>query len=104
MKLDLVKPSLVLVSLSIVGCSATAGDSPVLTATGAVVAQRNMPEYCQRAASSEYGVQFENVKTNGVVARGGGFLVKGTAATVQQTYRFTCQFDSGRRFMGVGGQ
>ena len=104
MKLDLLMSSLMMLSLSIVDCSATPGDSPVLTATGAVVARTNMPEYCQRAAAREYGVPFRNIMTKGVVAGGGGFLVKGTAATPQQTYPFNCQFNSSRRFMGVSGQ
>ena len=104
MKRHIITSNLLLFSLSVVGCNTAGGDSQVLTATGTVVAQNNMPAYCLRAASSEYGVPFENVKTKNVVARNGGFLVEGTADTSQKTDHFNCQFDSSRRFIGVSRQ
>jgi len=104
MKRHIFKSSLLLLSLTVVGCNTAGGDSPVLSATGTVVTQANMPAYCQRAASSQYGAPFGNVTTNSAVARGSGFLVEGTADTGQKTYLFNCQFDSGRRFMGVSEQ
>ena len=104
LKSSLMLPSLLLALLSTVGSIATAGSNPVLTATGAIVARNNMPEYCQREAAREYGVPFKAIKTDGVIASGGGFLVKGSAATVQRTRPFDCLFDSERRFMGVSGE
>jgi len=101
MKLDLIKSSLMLLSLSVVGCSTAGGGSPTPAATGAVVAQDNMPEYCQNAASSQYGATPGNISTQSAVPRSFGFLVEGTADTGQRTYIFNCRFDSSGTFLGI---
>jgi hypothetical protein len=101
MKLDFLKSTLILLSLGIVGCNTAApgGGSATATATGAVVAQANMPEYCQNAAASQYGAG--NITTQSAVARSFGFLVEGTADTGLKTYIFNCRFDAKGAFLGI---
>jgi hypothetical protein len=101
MKLPFVKSSLMLLSLSVVGCNTTTpgAGSSTSTATGAIVAQGNMPAYCQAAASRQYGAS--SVATNEPVSRGFGFLVTGTADTGQQTYIFNCRFNKSGGFLGI---
>ena len=52
MKMSFFRSSLMLLSLSVVGCSTSGGGGSTMTGTGPAVAQDDMPEYCQNAASS----------------------------------------------------
>ena len=90
-----------LLSLSMAGCNTTGPGGSTTTATGPVVAQANMPEYCQTAASKQYGATLGNITTVSPVRRSFGFLVTGTADTGQQTYIFNCRFNSGGSFLGI---
>jgi hypothetical protein len=104
MKLSFVRSSVALLSLSLVGCNTTTpeggGATPV--ATGAVVPQDNMPEYCRAAASSKYGVKPGYVATVNVVRRAGGFVVKGSAYTGPRgLHVYNCRFDSSGAFVGI---
>jgi hypothetical protein len=100
MKLYLKKSSLMLLSLGVAGCTTnTPAGSSRPVPSGAVVAQGNMPEFCQRAASSQYGAT--SVTTNLPVSRSWGFLVTGTADTGQETYIFNCRFNSSGAFIGI---
>jgi hypothetical protein len=102
MKPNLVKSSLILLSLSVGGCTTNTpvgGQAPA--AGGAVVARDDMPEYCQSAAASKWGATPGNISTDTAVPRSFGFLVEGTADTGQQTYIFNCRFDSSGAFIGI---
>ena len=102
MKPDFLASILMLLSLGAAGCSTTGpGGGSASVATGAVVAQGNMPEYCQGAAATQYGATPGNITTNSPVRREFGFLVTGTADTGQQTYFFNCRFDPRGSFLGI---
>jgi hypothetical protein len=102
MKLNFLKSSLMmLLLLTAAGCNTTGPGGSAPTATGPVVAQGNMPEYCQTAASKQYGATLGNITTVSPVRRSFGFLVTGTADTGQQTYIFNCRFDSRGSFLGI---
>ena len=104
MKLSFVRSSVALLSLSVVGCNTATpeGGSATPAATGAVVPQDNMPEYCRAAASSKYGVKPGYVATLNVVRRAGGFAVEGTAYTGPRgLHVYLCRFDSRGAFVGI---
>ena len=105
MKLHLIKSSVVLLSLNLVGCTTntntTAYGGTATVGTGPAIAQNAMPEYCQGAAAKQYGATLGNITTNPAVARSFGSLVEGTANTGMQTYIFNCRFDSSGKFIGI---
>ena len=104
MKLHLVKSSFVLLSLNLAACTTNTpagGGATTATLDGPAVTQDAMPEYCQNAAATQYGATAGNITTESAVARGGGFLVEGTADTGQKTYGFNCRFDSKGNFIGI---
>ncbi|WP_137113906.1 hypothetical protein [Mesorhizobium sp. GR13] len=59
--------ALVLLSLSLAGCSTAGGGSganvSAVPATGTVVAQSDMPAFCQNAAASKYNAPPDNITT-----------------------------------------
>ena len=98
MKLFLIRPALLLLSLNLGACTTNTGapgaaSGPV--ATGATLAQADMAEYCRSQAASQYGAPPGNISTEDPVPRSFGSLVVGTAYTGQKTYSFNCRFDSG---------
>ena len=99
MQVHFIKSCLLLLSFNLVACTTNtpAGGG----GTGPAVAQDAMPEYCQGAAATQYGATPGNITTESAVARGGGFLVEGTADTGQKTYGFNCRFDSSGNFTGI---
>lgn len=102
-----IKSCLMLLSLNLVGCTTNtpAGSGAAAPAgAGPAIAQDAMPEYCQNAAATQYGATPGNITTESAVARGGGFLVEGTADTGQKTYLFNCRFDSTGSFTGISEQ
>jgi hypothetical protein len=102
-----IKSCLLLLSLNLVGCTTNTpagGGATTAVGTGPAIAQNAMPEYCQGAAATQYGATPGNITTESAVARGGGFLVEGTADTGQKTYGFNCRFDSSGNFMGISEQ
>lgn len=104
MKLHWVKSSFVLLSLNLAACTTNTpagGGATTATLDGPAVTQDAMPEYCQNAATTQYGATAGNITTESAVARGGGFLVEGTADTGQKTYGFNCRFDSKGNFIGI---
>ena len=104
MKMSFFRSSLMLLSLSVVGCSTSGGGGSTMTGTGPAVAQDDMPEYCQNAASTQYSAPLGKITTVSAVTRSFGFLVTGTANNGQSTYLFNCTFDTSGRFIGVSEQ
>ncbi len=102
-----IKSSLLLLSLGLAGCSTAGGGSaggsasPAPAATGTVVAQGDMPEFCQNAAASKYGVPLENISTETPVNRSFGLLVQGSVDGSNNSYGFDCRFDPGGAFLGL---
>lgn len=108
MKPDLIRSSLLLLSLGLAGCSTSGGGSSAggaapapAAATGTVVAQSGMTEFCQSAAASKYGTDPDNITTNTPVPRSFGLLVEGSVDTDNNTYGFDCRFDPTGAFLGI---
>ena len=101
MQVHFIKSCLLLLSFNLVACTTNTpagGGATAAAGTGPAVAQDAMPEYCQGAAATQYGATPGNITTESAVARGGGFLVEGTADTGQKTYGFNCRFELKRQF------
>ncbi|MCO5063952.1 MAG: hypothetical protein M9924_05995 [Rhizobiaceae bacterium] len=93
---------LVLLSLGLVGCSTSGGGGVSgAPATGTVVAQSDMPEFCQNAAVSKYGVSADSISTNSPMTRSFGTLVQGSVYKDTVTVGFDCRFDTKGAFLGV---
>lgn len=90
---------LVLICLALQACN-TSGSGTV-AGNGDIVAQSNMPEYCQTTAATRYGAPLGNVTTVSPVPRDFGFLVTGTANTGLKTYIFNCRFGQNGAFLGL---
>lgn len=109
MKPDTIRFGLILASLTLAGCS-TAGsggtnaNAPAAPATGTVVAQSDMPEFCQNAAAAkyaQYGVSLEDISTDTPVSRSFGLLILGSAQTDTNTFGFDCRFSPSGAFLGI---
>ena len=109
MNLETTRFGLMLLSLSLAGCSTAGSGSPganaaAAPATGTVVAQSDMPEFCQNAAAAkyaQYGVSLEDVSTIAPVARSFGLLIQGSVDTDTNTFGFDCRFSPSGAFLGL---
>ena len=106
MKTSTIKFGLILLSLGLAGCSTAGGggagaNAPAAPATGTVVAQGDMPEFCQNAAAAKYGASLEDVSTIAPVARSFGLLIQGSVDTDTNTFGFDCRFSPSGAFLGL---
>jgi hypothetical protein len=108
MRPNLIKSSLLLLSLGLVGCTtsggggtAGSGTAAAPAATGTVVAQGDMAGFCQNAAAAKYNTALENISTNTPVTRSFGLLIQGSVDTDTNTFGFDCRFDSTGAFLGL---
>jgi len=96
---------LALLSLSLAGCSTAGGGSganvSAVPATGTVVAQSDMPAFCQNAAASKYNAPPDNITTQSPVARSSGLLIQGSAQTDMNSINFDCRFSASGAFLGL---
>lgn len=83
--------------------AAWVGLAAVATAAekGAVVAEGDMPEFCQNAAAAEYDVPLENITTNSPVQRDFGLLIEGSVDKMTNTFGFDCRFDQDGAYLGL---
>lgn len=105
MKIVVNKLALALLSLGLAGCS-TAGsgsgeNTSAVPASGTVVAQNDMPVFCQNAAASKYNAPLDNITTQSPVSRNFGFLIQGSALTDTNSFSFDCRFSGSGTFLGL---
>jgi hypothetical protein len=104
-KSDTIKFGLMLLLLPLAGCSTagsgTSANAPAAPAAGTVVAQSDMPEFCQNAAAAQYGTSLDNITTNTPVSRSFGLLIQGSVDTDTNTFGFDCRFGPNGAFLGL---
>ena len=103
MKPGTIKFGLILLSLGLAGCS-TAGSGGAganAPAAGTVVAQSDMPEFCQNAAAAKYGVSLDSITTNTPVTRSFGLLIQGSVDGDENTFGFDCRFSPTGAYLGL---
>ena len=99
------KSCLLLLSVNLAACSTNtpAGDRaapPV--GTGPTIAQDAMPEYCEDAASTQFGDTVGAISTNPAAPAKSGFAVEGSSdGGSQPAVVFTCRFDANGKFVDV---
>lgn len=102
MKSYLTTSTLVIVSLALGACTSSGGATSV--GTGPVIDQNAMPETCQGAAATKYGISLGAISTNSPESVDGGYEVKGASdgdGVTGSSRVFNCRFDSSGRFIGV---
>lgn len=99
---------LLLLPLTVVGCSTAGSGTNTSTATtsaiGTVVAQNDMPVFCQNAAANKYNAPLDNISTQSPQTRSFGLLFEGTVTTDTDTLSFDCRFSSTGAFLGLIAQ
>lgn len=72
-----------------------------MPASGTVVAQNDMPVFCQNAAASKYNAPLDNITTQSPVLRNFGVLIQGSALTDMNSFNFDCRFSANGAFLGL---
>lgn len=108
MKFAAIRFGLLLLPLSVVGCNTVGSGTNTSTATvsaiGTVVAQTDMPAFCQNAAANRYNAPLDNISTQSPQTRSFGLLFEGTVTTDTNTLSFDCRFSSTGAFLGLIAQ
>lgn len=72
---------------------------------GTIVAQEQMPEFCQQAAAARYEVSLDAITTDPPIERDGKFLVLGTVQSedTDQAMGIDCRFEPNGAFIDIIG-
>ena len=104
MKARLIISGLTLFPLTLAACTTNSPGGATSVGTGPAIAQDAMPESCQGAAATKYGIALEAISTDPAASVDGGFEVKGASdgdGATGSSRVFNCRFDSSGRFIGV---